>query len=373
MIIYNFRDNSSILAYAQNILNNPAYMTYNCSEGEMEQSIVTTVPVSDWTFSSDQNTTMFIFKHFRENPPRLCFLDAQGETIWLAKSLWFIFWFQMAGTGIVCLANFGDYAFNLLFFITVVLYYLVYRNDYNEHIISGLFRQDKWPVLFFFIVCFAWKNWHFIFPRKKIPVVAGASAAVTSAAVSPILLPPTPPAPKRKKGAKSSSTPAAFVSVPSTKKLPLINKIYNSIKAVFMALRSEPYDIDEDARASRYPRKLLWLTPACVGLIFAFNTSDGSNLAQNLTHLIAVALYGVIWFLNSKKFTNHARHPPFAASMIYGILTFQVINYFVGKNKAYYAFSLSKLPDDFVHAPPAFIHMARMCFFSELVLFAASL
>ncbi len=375
-----FSENGSLLDHVNDIHVGPNFMRGNCSEGEVEQIIDFSVTVSDSIFGTDETMSIFILSNIEKSPLRLCFLAAEEQIISLAKSLQTLFFIQVLGTATICFLNFRDYAFNMLFFIAVCLYYFIYRNDQNEHIISGLFRQDKWPVLFFYIVCFAWKNWDLSYPQSAVVTIIVPKApnrvasGLSKAEYRLLRLTKSKRSNELSKAILSAAQKSITLEIilfPVFALVSIVEPVTLALCKFLLSFISRPV-IANDIEVSLKPKKLLWLTPACAGMIFAFNTSDGSNPSQNTMHLIAVALYGIIWFLNSKNFTNHARHPPFAATMIYGILVFQVFNYFVRKNKDYFPSSLDH-GKDFVHAPLAFINMAKMCFFSELVLFAASL
>ncbi len=165
LIIYAASNYGVFLSYINNVvLGNPRYMTNNCTKGEMELILGVHIEIPQYIFHNNVNFSHFVLNQAKKITIRRCFPEGKMEVLILSQCLWLLFLIQMGYTLLVCLANFGDFVFNALFFIAVLLYYLVYRNDYHEHIISGLFRQDKWPVLFFFVVCFAWKNWHSIYP-----------------------------------------------------------------------------------------------------------------------------------------------------------------------------------------------------------------
>ncbi len=380
---------------------NPNYMTENCTIGEMELIVSAPNQIPESVFHNNLNFSYFIFDNFIHFPARHCFLNVQGAVVLVAHCLWLILGLQIIGTGLVCLYNFGDFVFNALFFIAIYLYYSVYRNHYNEHIISGLFRNDKWPVLFFYVVCFSWKNWHLIFTtctRATASRVVSPRALATQTISSRFraffprtLSSRTNSRPSRVLSprvlairAVSIDDPAVLIATGSAS--PVVSAVFaprvsftRRIKSFIFWLFRFSLDFlratpaENEASMARYPKKLLWLNPVCAGMIFAFNTSDGSSNGQNLMHLIAVALYGITSLLNSKNYMNYVHHTPFMSFMIFGMLVFNVLNYYMRANKAYYASSLTALTEDFVHAPPAFIHMAKMCFVSELVIFAASL
>ena len=49
-----------------------------------------------------------------------------------------------------------------LFGVLIVLYYLVYRRNTHEYVISGLFQDDKMSIIFMYSMIYVYKNWdHF--------------------------------------------------------------------------------------------------------------------------------------------------------------------------------------------------------------------
>jgi hypothetical protein len=76
------------------------------------------------------------------------------EWIWMMYAL-----FQSLVFILFLLAYHNTMWYNLAFGLFVALYYLVYRRDPFESVISGLFRTDKMSIIFLYGVMYVYKNW----------------------------------------------------------------------------------------------------------------------------------------------------------------------------------------------------------------------